>query len=218
MMNRNKMVASFALALAAAACGGQTSSSPQPSVAESRQETRGTAEKVDHSGMCAQERAKDPAMAEAKDLLHAQKYGEAADKFAAIASANPENAKAALMHGYALHAAGRLDEALVAHERAAQFADVKATALYNAACVYALQGQTDKAFAKLDESIKAGFWMADHIKKDDDLKSLRTDARFDAAMKAAAGNPQKEHEKKEKSGKAGEMCKHPSHQKHAAKK
>jgi tetratricopeptide (TPR) repeat protein len=217
MMNRNKMVASFALALAAAACGGQTSSGPQPSVAESRQETRGTAEKVEHTGECAAMRAKDPAMAEAGDLLHAEKYSDAAEKYGAIAAANPENAKAALMHGYALHAAGRLDEALVAHERAAQFADVKATALYNAACVLALQGQTDKAFAKLDESIKAGFWMADHMQKDDDLKSLRTDARFDGAMKAAAANPQKEHEKKAKSGKNGEMCQHPSHQKHAKK-
>lgn len=215
MMNRISMVASFALAVTAAACGGKSNDSTSaPTVAESRQETRGTAEKVEHTGECAAMRAKDPAMAEAGDLLHAEKYGEAADKFAAIAAANPENAKAAMMHGYALHAAGRLDEALVAHERAAQFADVKATALYNAACVLALQGKTDKAFAKLDESIKAGFWMADHMQKDDDLKSLRTDARFDGAMKAAAANPQKEHEKK---GKSGEMCKHPSHQKHAKK-
>lgn len=216
MMNRISMVASIGLAVAAAACGGQSSSGPQPSVAESRQETRGTAEKVEHTGECARERAKDPAMAEAKDLLHAEKYGEAAARFEAIAAANPENAKAALMHGYALHAAGRLDEALAAHERAAQFADVKATALYNAACVYALQGKTDQAFAKLDESIKAGFWMADHMKKDEDLKSLRTDARFDTAMKAAAANPEKD-DGKMKSKKAGEMCQHPSHQKHAKK-
>lgn len=213
MMNRINMIASLGLAVAAAACGSNTKASSQPSVAESRQETRGTAEKVDHTGMCAQERAKDPAMAEAKDLLHQEKFGEAAAKFEAIAAANPENAKAALMHGYALHAAGRLDEALAAHERAARFADVKATALYNAACVYALKGETDKAFAKLDESIKAGFWMAEHIEKDTDLASLRKDARFAGAVKAAAGNPQKEHEKKAK----GEMCQHPSHAKHAKK-
>lgn len=215
MMNRISMVASFTLAVAAAACGGQSSqSSPPTSVAESRQETRGTAEEVEHTGECAAWRAKEPAMAEAGDLLGAEKYAEAAAKYEAIAAADPENAKAALMHGYALHAAGRLDEALVAHERAARFADVKATALYNAACVLALQGKTDQAFAKLDESIKAGFWMADHMKKDEDLKSLRTDARFEGAIQAAAANPQKEHDKK-KAG--GEMCKHPSHQKHAKK-
>lgn len=216
MMNRIKMVASFGLAVAAAACGGNTKAGSQPTVAESRQETRGTAEKVDHTGMCAQERAKDPAMAEAKDLLHQEKFGEAAARFEALAAANPENAKAALMHGYALHAAGRLDEALAAHERAARFEDVRATALYNAACVYALKGETDKAFAKLDESIKAGFWMAAHIEKDTDLTSLRTDARFAGVMKAAAANPQKEKEYAEKKAK-GEMCQHPSHAKHAKK-
>ncbi len=216
MMNRISMVASFALAVAAAACGGKANqSSSQPSVAEARQETHGTAEKVEHTGECARERAKDPAMAEAKDLLGEEKYGEAAARFEAIAAAHPENGKAVLMQGYALHAAGRLDEALAVHERAAKFPDIRATALYNAACVYALQGQTDKAFATLDESIKAGFWMADHMKKDDDLKSLRADARFDSALQAAAGNPQKE-EMAKKSG-SGEMCHHPSHQKHAKK-
>ena len=217
MMNRISMVASFALAVTAAACGGQASqSAAQPSVAESRQETRGTAEKVEHTGMCAQERAKDPAMAEAKDLLGEEKYGEAAARFEAIAAANPENAKAVLMQGYALHAAGRLDEALAVHMRAAEFKDTKATALYNAACVHALKGETDQAFALLDQSIKAGFSMADHMEKDSDLASLRKDARFAGAMKAAAANPQKDHEMKAK-GEKGEMCKHPSHQKHAKK-
>ena len=211
MMNRTSMFASLALVVAAACGSAQDSTSQPSSVAESRQQTRSsgvTAQKAEHHGeMCAQERAKDPAMAEAKDLLGEKKYDAAAAKFEAIAAANPENAKAALMHGYALHAAGRLDEALAAHERAAKFTDVSATALYNAACVHALQGNTDKAFAALDQSIKAGFSMADHMKKDEDLASIRNDPRFASAMKAAAANPQKE----KKDGK--EMCHHPSHAK-----
>ncbi len=216
MMNRISMVASFALVVTAGACGGKANqSSSQPSVAEARQETHGTAEKVEHTGECARERAKDPAMAEAKDLLGEEKYGEAAAKFEAIAAAHPENGKAVLLEGYALHAAGRLDEALAVHERAAKFEDVRATALYNAACVHALKGETDEAFATLDESIKAGFWMADHMKQDTDLKSLQGDPRFDAALKAASANPQKDKEMADK--KSGEMCHHPSHQKHAKK-
>jgi Flp pilus assembly protein TadD len=215
MMNRISMVASVALAMAMAACGGKATDSPaQPSVAEARQETRGTAEKVEHTGECARERAKDPAMAEAKDLLGEEKYGEAAARFEAIAAAHPENAKAVLLQGYSLHAAGRLDEALAVHMRAAEFADVKAVALYNAACVHALKGETDKAFAVLDQSIKAGFSGAEHMKKDEDLKSLQSDPRFASALQAAAANPKDEKMKAE--GK-GEMCKHPSHQKHAKK-
>jgi Flp pilus assembly protein TadD len=217
MMNRISMVASLALAVAAAACGGKaTDSAAQPSVAESRQETRGTAEKVEHTGECARERAKDPAMAQAKDLLHEEKYGEAAARFAAIADSHPDNPKARLMQGYALHAAGRLDEALAVHMRAAENEETRATALYNAACVHALKGETDRAFELLDQSIKAGFWMAEHIEKDTDLVSLRKDARFASVMKAAAANPQKVDEKMKAEGK-GEMCKHPSHQKHAKK-
>lgn len=212
MMNRTSMFASLALVVAAACGSAQDSTSQPSSVAESRQETRSSgataAQKTEqHSEMCLKERAKDPAMAEAKDLLGEKKYGEAAAKFEAIAAAHPENAKAALMHGYALHAAGRLDEALAAHERAAKFTEVSATALYNIACVHALQGNADKAFAALDQSIKAGFSMADHMKKDEDLASIRNDPRFASAMKAAAANPQKE--KKE----SKEMCQHPSHAK-----
>ena len=199
MMKRLDMVTSLALAMAAAACGGKASdSATAPSVAETQQETRSSgqpAAKSEHEGMCEDEKAMSPEWAEGKELLKAEKYGEAAAKFEAIAAANPKDGHAVMLQGYALHAAGRLDEALAVHERAAQFPEVRPVALYNAACVHALKGETDKAFATLDESIKAGFGGADHMKKDDDLKSLRNDPRFDAAVKAAAANPQKEMKK-----------------------
>lgn len=198
MMNRMTMVTSLALALVAAACGGKANdAATSPSVAETQQETRSSGQpqaRSEHEGMC-EDKAMSPEWAEGKELLKAEKYGEAAAKFEAIAAANPKDGHAVMMQGYALHAAGRLDEALAVHERAAQFPDVRAVALYNAACVHALKGEADKAFATLDESIKAGFSGADHMKKDEDLKSLRTDPRFDAALKSASANPQKEMKK-----------------------
>jgi Flp pilus assembly protein TadD len=198
MMKRMNVVTSLALAMAAAACGGKASdSATAPSVAETQQETRSSgqsAAKGEHDGMC-EDKAMSPEWAEGKQLLEAKNYGEAAAKFEAIAAANPKDGHAVMMQGYALHAAGRLDEALAVHERAAQFPEVRPVALYNAACVHALKGETDKAFATLDESIKAGFSSADHMKKDDDLKSLRSDPRFDTALKAAAANPQKDMKK-----------------------
>ncbi len=198
MMKRINMVTSLALAMAAAACGGSAGdATTTPSVAETQQETRSSGQPVargEHDGNC-EEKAMSPEWAEAKDLLKAEKYGEAAAKFEAIAAANPKDGHPVMLQGYALHAAGRLDEALALHERAAQFPDVRPVALYNAACVHALKGEADKAFATLDESIKAGFGGADHMKKDEDLKSLRSDPRFDAALKAASANPQKEMKK-----------------------
>lgn len=197
MMKRMNMMASLALAMAAA-CGGKANDgATAPAVAETQQETRSSgqpAASAEHEGMC-EEKAMSPEWAEGKELLKAEKYGEAAARFEAIAAANPKDGHAVMMQGYALHAAGRLDEALAVHQRAAQFPDVRPVALYNAACVHALKGESDKAFASLDEAIKAGFAGADHMKKDEDLKSLRTDPRFDAAVKAASANPQKEMKK-----------------------
>jgi Flp pilus assembly protein TadD len=200
MMNRISMVAGLALAMAAAAgCGGSgRQSAAQPSVAEARQETRSSgataaADDSTHEGTCDQ--AMSPGWAEGKALLKEEKYGEAAARFEALAAADPKDGHAVLMQGYALHAAGRLDEALPVHQRAAQFPELRATALYNVACVHALKGEKEQAFAALDESIKAGFAGADHMKKDEDLKSLRSDARFAAALQAASANPKKDMKK-----------------------
>lgn len=127
-------------------------------------------------------------MGEAAALLEQGKYDAAAERFATLTAEQPDNPKAFLMHGYALHAAGRLDEALLAHERAAQFEAVAPTALYNMACAHALQGNTNEAFAALDRAADAGFAGAKHASKDSDLASLRDDPRFAAFMERAGTN------------------------------
>ncbi len=82
------------------------------------------------------------------------------------------------MLGYSLHAAGRLDEAMAAHEKAATFPATKAAATYNIACVHALKGEIDAAFGSLDKAVAAGFQDLDLARKDSDLEKLRSDARF----------------------------------------
>ncbi|HNO76716.1 MAG TPA: hypothetical protein PKN33_01550 [Phycisphaerae bacterium] len=57
---------------------------------------------------------------------------------------------------------------------------------YNLACCYALDGQTDKAFEALDNSIRYGWCDAKHIKNDSDLESLRDDERFEAMLESVA--------------------------------
>lgn len=204
-VHRNFLV----ILMTAAACGASDPRPTSPAVSEARQETRsstGATAAADGEHSCAMHG--DPAMAEASILLEGQRYDEAAEKLAAIAAARPDSAKAVQLQGYALHAAGRLDEALVVHQRAAEFPETAAIATYNIACVHALQGDKDAAFAALDKAITAGFHKADYLEKDTDLASLRDDARFsatlDAARAKAASMPADDGEMKKR-------CDHPSH-------
>lgn len=196
--------------MTAAACGASDPQPTSPAVSEARQETRSSTDAHDKAeAKHACDHAKDPAMAEVHILMEGQRYEEAAEKLAAIAAAEPKNAKAVQLQGYALHAAGKLDEALVLHQRAAGFPETAGVANYNIACVHALKGDEDAAFAALDRSIAAGFAGAEHMDKDPDLDSLRGDARFSAVMDAArakaASMPASQKDRMKN------KCDHPSH-------
>ena len=56
---------------------------------------------------------------------------------------------------------------------------------YNLACCYALNGDTDKAFEALDNSVRYGWCDTTHMKRDSDLDSLHDDERFSAILKAS---------------------------------
>ncbi len=85
---------------------------------------------------------------------------------------DPENGGANFFLGYALHAHGDLDEAVVYHRRATDFPKFRPNALYNWGCALALQGQTSQALAKLSAAIDAGFANETRLIDDPDLKSL----------------------------------------------
>jgi eukaryotic-like serine/threonine-protein kinase len=53
-----------------------------------------------------------------------------------------------------------------------------AEAWYDFACGAAMAGHRDEAFQYLREAFDHGYHDADHMAKDDDLKSLRNDSRF----------------------------------------
>ena len=77
---------------------------------------------------------------------------------------------------------GDYERAIEAHRRAATFEPIKGIALYNLACAYALTGRTDEAFEALKASGDAGFDLAEPMRSDSDLDSLRDDARFEAFL------------------------------------
>lgn len=122
----------------------------------------------------------------------AQKWQAASASYQKVVEHNPKDGQAWHRLGYALHAQGRLDEALEAHERTLAFPAFAPTGAYNTACVYALKGDKDKAFAWLEKSIGFGMNDARQFAGDSDLDSLRKDPRYAAVMakvKESASKP-----------------------------
>jgi hypothetical protein len=80
-----------------------------------------------------------------------------------------------------------LYETLATQETAAR----QEAALYNAACCHARDGKPDRAFAILDRLVVAGIKSIDHVQQDEDLASLRTDARWSKLIAGMEGNVKK---------------------------
>ena len=118
-------------------------------------------------------------LASAQSLMNAGRWVEASTAYETITEKLPENAMAWFNLGYSLHAQGRLDEALVAHKKAAEMPGPAQTlAIYNTACAYALKGQKDKAFEWLKKTAEAGYKNTAQLDGDSDLDSLRDDPRY----------------------------------------
>jgi tetratricopeptide (TPR) repeat protein len=77
---------------------------------------------------------------------------------------------------------GSYEKAGRAYENAAKFGYNRATAYYNAGCSWALAKQTTPAVAALENAFEEGFDDLDMYTSDDDLNSVRGDARFKKLM------------------------------------
>jgi non-specific serine/threonine protein kinase/serine/threonine-protein kinase len=96
---------------------------------------------------------------------------------------------------------GKLDAAKKLHSTRLDIASRKpgqaglADAWYDYACGANQAGRRDEAFDHLRQAIDHGYWDAEQMRIDDDLKSLRGDPRFEAliaeAQKRAAASAQK---------------------------
>jgi hypothetical protein len=140
--------------------------------------------------------AQDPAAdlkkvrAEANEAVQSGDFATAAANFKKLTDANPKDAQAWQLLGYSLHMAGKLDEALPVHMKAAEFKQTAGVATYNVACVHALKGNADEAFTWLEKCVAAGFADLDQLRGDTDFDALRKDprmAKIEASVKAAGG-------------------------------
>ncbi|RMF80548.1 MAG: tetratricopeptide repeat protein [Planctomycetota bacterium] len=129
-----------------------------------------------------------PTIEQADAYFQQQNWEKAAEAYEAITKASPRNAAAWFRLGYALHMMGKLDRAIVAHRKAAEFPQIRATALYNLGCAYALKKMPDEAFDALEQAVAAGMNSAEQLRSDSDLASLRSDPRFERLIERIGGS------------------------------
>ena len=111
------------------------------------------------------------------------KYDKRIDRLAR----EPRDGEEWYERAYNLYHNDRYAEAAEAFKRAASEDYRPATALYNAACSYALLGQTDQSVATLKQAIDAGWDDMDKIADDSDFDPIRSDPKFASAMRAQGG-------------------------------
>jgi transcriptional regulator GlxA family with amidase domain len=118
-------------------------------------------------------------------LWEAEKnYAEAAAAYRAMTDKDPKDGFAWYRLGASLQAAGQYADGIEAGRRAATFADVRPDALFNIACAYALQGQTDDAIRTIEQAVASGFKAKWALRGDPDLASIRPDPRFQKIVAA----------------------------------
>lgn len=118
----------------------------------------------------------------ARGLLRQRRAGDAAKLLAQWVEKHAKDGEAQYLYGSALHAAGKLDEALVQHERAASFEAYRGRALYNVARVLAKKGDDERAFEKLREARESGFENRARMVADAEFASLRDHAEFEKVL------------------------------------
>lgn len=96
-----------------------------------------------------------------------------------------EEANRLIGKSVAAYQAGNIDEALKLITQAHEAEPRDTIVLYNLACFNALAGNKDDALNWLEKAVDGGFHDPGKISSDTDLKSLREDPRFAAALKKA---------------------------------
>ena len=120
----------------------------------------------------------------ADELFKAGEWAKAAQAYADLTKAEPENAQAWFQLGASLHEIAEFSRSAEAFEKAekAGFRPA-AQALFRQVRAYARAGDRDKAFAALARLAAAGFLNTQLLNSQADLESLRADARFAEALK-----------------------------------
>jgi adenylate cyclase len=99
---------------------------------------------------------------------------------------NPDEARAYSLGASVLIRLGQNERSKQWTQQAMTLAPADPLVLYNAACNWALLGESDHALDGLERAIEAGVAVGDWIKHDPDFANLRGDPRFQAIVKRIA--------------------------------
>lgn len=102
---------------------------------------------------------------------------------------NPDDARAATMRAVALCRLGRVDEGLSWADRALEMDREDAGVRYNAACLFSVAGDSQRALECLEEALDVGFGNVRWLEKDPDLDNLRGNPLFTALMERMSASP-----------------------------
>lgn len=101
---------------------------------------------------------------------------------------NPDDPRAATMRAVSLCRLGEPEEGKVWAERALEIDPTDAGVRYNVACLFALEGDPDRAIECLEDAIAAGFGNRDWIRQDPDLEALHGNPRFEELVSGDEGD------------------------------
>ncbi|HEV7922895.1 MAG TPA: M56 family metallopeptidase [Thermoanaerobaculia bacterium] len=117
-------------------------------------------------------------------------WREAAKYYEDVTRQHPDVGRAWFNLGFARLKTDNADGAAAAFQKALALGHRPATSSYNLGCSYAKAGNRDAAIQALQSALDRGMDISDYLDSDDDLDSLRNDARFAALQeKAQARHP-----------------------------
>jgi tetratricopeptide (TPR) repeat protein len=123
---------------------------------------------------------------QAQELTQKSKWAEGVPLWRQLADASPVNGNFWERLAWCLYQQKDYRQAIPAFARALELrAGGPANDAYNIACCHALLGEKEQALQWLEKALAIGFASLDHLRNDDDLKSLRSDSKY----KELAGLP-----------------------------
>jgi hypothetical protein len=146
------------------------------------------AQQVGAATAATQAQAATPEMkSEANNFYTHQDWANAAKAYEAITKLEPQNAGAWGRLGGALLSLGKYDRAVEALKHSVEI-NPQSNTMYNLAASYARLNDKEKAFEWLDKAMQAGFSNPLLMGTDEDLASIRGEARFKALVSKATAN------------------------------
>lgn len=123
-----------------------------------------------------------PTIQEVNAALNAEDYASMESMCREIVAEDTGNAQGWFLLGYALHAQGELDEAILMHITATSFPQTAPLAYYNLGCAQSLKGNADQAFKALEKAAALGVTNPQQFRGDSDLNNLHDDPRWKDLM------------------------------------